>query len=114
MINKPNRVRVLMIPSKDDDDNDPAGYAGPATVLTGLPRTIGGMNSDSSCRSLTARSTKWKSEATSLAASISRRDAWCGTWKRSRHGCSSAAKPISQAKQRSRPARMFANARPAP
>ncbi len=40
MIKKPNRVRVLMMPYQRDDDKDPTGYAGPATVLTGLPRTI--------------------------------------------------------------------------
>ena len=74
----------------------------------------GGMNSGSSCRSPTARSTRWKNEATSLAASISHRDASFGTWRRSRHGCRSAAKPISKAERRSRPGRMFANARPAP
>ena len=39
MIKKP-RVRILMMPYQDDDDKDPTGYAGPATVLTGLPRTI--------------------------------------------------------------------------
>ena len=40
MSKKPSRVRVLMMPYQDDDDRDPVGYAGPATVLTGLPRTI--------------------------------------------------------------------------
>ena len=40
MIKKPNRVRVLMTPYQDDGDKDATGYAGPATVLTGLPRTI--------------------------------------------------------------------------
>jgi len=29
-----------MMPYQGDDDGDPVGYAGPATVLTGLPRTI--------------------------------------------------------------------------
>ena len=29
-----------MMPYQDDDDRDPVGYAGPATVPTGLPRTI--------------------------------------------------------------------------
>ncbi len=38
MIKKPNRVRVLMTPYQDDRDEDPPEYAGPATVLTGLPR----------------------------------------------------------------------------
>ena len=40
MTKKPNRVRVLMMPYQDDDDRDSVGYSGPATVLTGLPRTI--------------------------------------------------------------------------
>lgn len=40
MTKKPSRVRVLMMPYQDDDDTDPVGYSGPATVLTGLPRTI--------------------------------------------------------------------------
>jgi predicted DNA-binding transcriptional regulator AlpA len=29
-----------MMPYQDDDDKDQVGYSGPATVLTGLPRTI--------------------------------------------------------------------------
>ena len=40
MSKNPSRVRVLMMPYQDDDDKDQSGYAGPATVLTGLPRTI--------------------------------------------------------------------------
>jgi len=40
MTKKPSRVRILMMPYQDDDNKDPVGYAGPATVLTGLPRTI--------------------------------------------------------------------------
>jgi prophage regulatory protein len=40
MTKKPDRVRVLMMPYQDDGDKDAMGYAGPATVLTGLPRTI--------------------------------------------------------------------------
>ena len=40
MIKKPSRVRVLITPYQDDGDRDPTGYGGPATVLTGLPRTI--------------------------------------------------------------------------
>lgn len=40
MTKKPSRVRVLRMPYQDDDDRDPVGYSGPATVLTGLPRTI--------------------------------------------------------------------------
>lgn len=40
MTKKPSRVYVLMMPYQDDDDRDPVGYSGPATVLTGLPRTI--------------------------------------------------------------------------
>ncbi len=40
MTKKPNRVAVLMMPYQDDGDKDATGYAGPATVLTGLPRTI--------------------------------------------------------------------------
>ena len=40
MIKKPNHVRVLMVPYQDDGDKDATRYAGPATVLTGLPRTI--------------------------------------------------------------------------
>lgn len=40
MTKKPSRVRVLMMPYQADDDRDPVGYSGPATVLTGLPRTI--------------------------------------------------------------------------
>ena len=37
---KPTRVRILMMPSREDGDSDPVCYSGPATVLTGLPRTI--------------------------------------------------------------------------
>lgn len=40
MTKKPSHVRVLMMPYQDYGDKDPVGYAGPATVLTGLPRTI--------------------------------------------------------------------------
>lgn len=37
----PTRVRILMTPSRGSDDDDrPRTYAGPATVLTGLPRMI--------------------------------------------------------------------------
>lgn len=39
MTKKPGRVRILMMPCKDGEDDDGA-YSGPATVLTGLPRTI--------------------------------------------------------------------------
>lgn len=39
MTKKPGRVRVLMMPA-DADEDDAQGYAGSATVLTGLPRTI--------------------------------------------------------------------------
>lgn len=37
---KASRVRVVIVPSKGDDENDTGAYSGPATVLTGLPRTI--------------------------------------------------------------------------
>ena len=37
---KPSRVRILMMPYQEDEDSDPVGYSGPATVLTGLPQTI--------------------------------------------------------------------------
>jgi len=40
MTKKLSRVRILMTPHQDDDDQYPLGYAGPATVLTGLPRAI--------------------------------------------------------------------------
>lgn len=40
MTKKPSRVRILMMPYQDDDNKDPVGYCAPATVLTGLPRTI--------------------------------------------------------------------------
>ena len=40
MTKKPSRVRILMVPYQHDDDKDPVGYSGAATVLTGLPRTI--------------------------------------------------------------------------
>lgn len=39
MTKKPGPVRVLMMLA-DADEDDAQGYAGPATVLTGLPRTI--------------------------------------------------------------------------
>jgi hypothetical protein len=39
MTKKPSRVRVLIMPYQDGDDRGPTGYADPATVLTGLPRT---------------------------------------------------------------------------
>lgn len=37
---KPRRVRILMMPYREDENSDPVGHSGPATVLTGLPRTI--------------------------------------------------------------------------
>jgi prophage regulatory protein len=40
MTRKPSRVRILMMPFRDGDDSNPVGYSGPATVLTGRPRTI--------------------------------------------------------------------------
>jgi prophage regulatory protein len=40
MAKKPNRVRILMTPTRDDDYAERVEYSGPATVLTGLPRTI--------------------------------------------------------------------------
>lgn len=40
MTKKPSRIRILMMPYQDDDGKDPVAYPGPATVLTGLPRTI--------------------------------------------------------------------------
>lgn len=40
MAKKPNRVRILMTPTRDDDYAERVEYPGPATVLTGLPRTI--------------------------------------------------------------------------
>ena len=41
MAKTPNRVPILMTPSRGHDDDDrPQAYAGPATVLTGLPRMI--------------------------------------------------------------------------
>jgi prophage regulatory protein len=40
MTKKPSRVRILMMPYHEDEDSDPVGCSGPATVLTGLPRTI--------------------------------------------------------------------------
>jgi predicted DNA-binding transcriptional regulator AlpA len=36
----PSRVRILMMPYQEDENSDPVGYTGPATVLTGPPRTI--------------------------------------------------------------------------
>jgi prophage regulatory protein len=40
MTTKPSRVRILMMPYQRDKDSDPKGYSRPATVLTGLPRTV--------------------------------------------------------------------------
>jgi prophage regulatory protein len=40
MTKKPSRSRILMMPYQDDENSDPKGYSRPATVLTGLPRTI--------------------------------------------------------------------------
>ena len=40
MTKKPSRVRILMMPYQEGEDSNPVGYSGPATVLTGLPRTI--------------------------------------------------------------------------
>ncbi len=40
MTKKPSRVRILMMPYHEDEDSDPVGYSGPATVLTGFPRSI--------------------------------------------------------------------------
>jgi predicted DNA-binding transcriptional regulator AlpA len=40
MTKKPSRVRILMMPYLDDENSEPVGYSGSATVLTGLPRTI--------------------------------------------------------------------------
>lgn len=55
MSKKPSRVRVLMMPYQDDDDRDPVGYAGPATVLTGLPGRSGDTNLGLSFRLPTAQ-----------------------------------------------------------
>ncbi len=40
MAKKPSRVRIPMMSCQEDEDGDPVGRSGPATVLTGLPRTI--------------------------------------------------------------------------
>lgn len=41
MTKRPTHVRILMTPSwSHDDDDRPQAYAGPATMLTGLPRMI--------------------------------------------------------------------------
>lgn len=41
MMKIPTRVRILTTPSRGNDDDDRSQtYAGPATVLTGLPRMI--------------------------------------------------------------------------
>lgn len=40
MTKKPNRGHVLLMRNGDDGDSEAAGYAGRATVLTALPRTI--------------------------------------------------------------------------
>jgi prophage regulatory protein len=40
MAKKPSRVRILTMPHQEDEDSDPIAYFHPATVLTGLPRTI--------------------------------------------------------------------------
>lgn len=37
---KPSRIRILMMPYQEDEGSNPAGFSGPATVLTGLPLTI--------------------------------------------------------------------------
>jgi len=39
MAKKPSRVRILMARHQDEDSN-PVGRSDPATVLTGLPRTV--------------------------------------------------------------------------
>jgi prophage regulatory protein len=41
MTRKPSRVRILTMPYQEDADSDPVGNFGPATALTGLPRTGG-------------------------------------------------------------------------
>ena len=40
MAKTPSRVRILMMPFQEDEDSNPVGCFGPATVLTGLRRTI--------------------------------------------------------------------------
>jgi prophage regulatory protein len=67
MTKKSNRIRVLMMPYREDEDGDPVSYAGPATVLTGLPRTIRRHELRLIVPLPTAPSTRWKSEVSSRA-----------------------------------------------
>jgi hypothetical protein len=99
-----------MMPYQDDDDRDPVRYSGPATVLTGLPRTI--RRHELRLIVPLADSTIYEMEKRGEFPRRLRLDASCGIWKRSRHGCSNAAKPAWNDERRSRLARMFTSARP--
>lgn len=76
MTKKPSRVRILMMPYQHDDDKDPVGYSGPATVLTGLPRTI--RRHELRLIVPLADSTIYEMEKNSPVASIFRHAAWFG------------------------------------
>lgn len=90
----PSRVRILMMPYQEDKDSDPVGYSGPATVLTGLPRTIRRHELRLIVPLADSTIMRWRNEARSRAASILRPAARCGIWKRSRCGSNSAGRPV--------------------
>lgn len=112
MSKKPSRVRVLMMPYQVDDDRDPVGYSGPATVLTGLPRTI--RRHELRLIVPLADSTIYEMEKRGEFPRRFNLTPRCVVWiwKRSRHGCSNAAKLAWKDERRSRVARMFISARP--
>ena len=112
MAKKPTRVRILMMPYQEDEDSDSVGYSGPATVLTGLPRTI----RRHELRPIVplADSTIYEMEK---RGEFPRRfnltpAAWCGIWKRWKLGSNSADRPIWPGARRSLPALMSVSGRP--
>ena len=101
MAKKPSRVRIPMMSCQEDEDGDPVGRSGPATVLTGLPRTIRRHELWLIAPLADDAINEMEKRVNSPVASISRLDVCCGTWERTRHGSSDVARHIWQGERRS-------------
>jgi Prophage CP4-57 regulatory protein (AlpA) len=112
--NKPTRVRILMMPHQDSAGIDPVAYTGPATVLTGLPRTI--RRHELLLIVPLADSTIYEMERRGDFPRRFNLSPRCvvGTWKKWKCGWSSAAKSILKVAQRSLPHQTFTNATTVP
>ncbi len=82
MAKKPSRVRILVMPYQEDEDSNPVGRSGPATVLTGLPRTIRRHELRRIVPLADCAIYEMGKRGELPDASISRLDAWCAIWKR--------------------------------